>query len=132
QGYPEGARLTALKGAEVLTYPTAIGAHAREPEGIPEKQREAWITIQRSHAIANGVFVIVANRVGQEDEMRFWGSSFVCGPLGEILAQGSQDKEEVVLAECDLGDIDVVRQGWPFFRDRRIDAYEGLTKRFLD
>jgi N-carbamoylputrescine amidase len=132
QWYPEGARLTAMKGAEMLTYPTAIGAHAREPGGIPEKQRDAWITVQRAHAIANGVFVVVANRVGVEEDMRFWGSSFVCGPLGEILAQGSQDKEEVVLATLEFDDIDVVRQGWPFFRDRRIDAYDGLTKRWSD
>jgi N-carbamoylputrescine amidase len=130
QWYPEGARLTALQGAEFLTYPTAIGAHAREPGGIPEKQRDAWTTIQRAHAIANGLFVIVANRVGVEEEMRFWGSSFICGPLGEVLARGSQDKEEVVIADCDLGDIDVVREGWPFFRDRRIDAYAPITQRW--
>jgi N-carbamoylputrescine amidase len=133
QWYPEGARLTAMKGAEVLTYPTAIGAHAtREPAGVPERQRAAWETIQRAHAIANGVFVVVANRVGVEKDMRFWGSSFVAGPLGEVLAQGSQDKEEVVLATCDLDEIDRVREGWPFFRDRRIDAYGDLTKRFID
>jgi N-carbamoylputrescine amidase len=132
QWYPEGARLTAMKGAQVLTYPTAIGAHAREPAGIPEKQRDAWTTIQRAHAIANGVFVVVANRVGQEEEMRFWGSSFIAGPLGEVLARGSQDKEEVVVADLDLADLDVVREGWPFFRDRRIDAYDGLTRRWAD
>jgi N-carbamoylputrescine amidase len=132
QWYPEGARLTAMRGAQVLCYPTAIGAHAREPAGVPEKQRQAWITIQRAHAIANGVFVAVANRVGTEGEMRFWGSSFVCGPLGEVLAQGSQDKEEALVAACDLADIDVVREGWPFFRDRRVDAYGDLTKRWAD
>ena len=132
QWYPEGARLTAMKGAEVLTYPTAIGAHAREPPAIPEKQRQAWITIQRSHAIANGVFVAVSNRVGVEEEMRFWGSSFICDPFGEVLAQGSQDKEEVLVAECDLATIDYFREGWPFFRDRRIDAYTPLNQRFLD
>lgn len=132
QWYPEGARLTAMKGAEVLTYPTAIGAHAREPGGIPERQLDAWVTIQRSHAIANGVFVAVSNRIGAEEEMKFWGNSFICGPLGQILARGSTDKEEVLVAECDLGEIDVVREGWPFFRDRRIDAYADVTKRFSD
>jgi N-carbamoylputrescine amidase len=130
QWYPEGARLTAMQGAQMLTYPTAIGAHAREPAGIPEKQRDAWTTIQRAHAIANGVFVIVANRVGQEEDMKFWGSSFICGPLGEILAKGSTDKEEVVIADLDLGEIDVVREGWPFFRDRRIDAYAPIAQRW--
>jgi N-carbamoylputrescine amidase len=132
QWYPEGARLTAMKGAEVLFYPTAIGAHAREPGGIPEKQRQAWITIQRAHAIANGVFVAVANRVGNEEEMQFWGSSFIADPLGEILVQGSKDKEEVLVAECDLDAIDGTREGWPFFRDRRIDAYVDITKRWAD
>ena len=132
QWYPEGARLTAMKGAEVIFYPTAIGAHAREPEGAPHRQRDAWETIQRSHAIANGVFVAVANRIGVEEEMRFWGNSFICDPLGQILAKGSQDKEEVLVAECDLGEIDRTREGWPFFRDRRIDAYAPITQRFLD
>lgn len=132
QWYPEAARLTAMKGAQVLFYPTAIGAGGHEPGNIPEKQRQAWITIQRAHAIANGVFVAVANRVGKEEDMHFWGSSFVCDPLGEVLVQGSKDKEEVLVAECDFGDIDVVREGWPFFRDRRIDAYDGITKRWTD
>lgn len=132
QWFPEGARLTAMRGAEVLFYPTAIGAGAHESAGIPEKQRQAWITIQRAHAIANGVFVSVANRVGKEGDMRFWGSSFICGPLGEVLAQASDDKEEALVATLDLADIDVVRQGWPFFRDRRIDAYADLSQRFLD
>lgn len=133
QWYPEGARLTAMKGAEILVYPTAIGAHhARESEGVPELQREAWTTIQRAHAIANGVYVAVANRTGVEEEMRFWGSSFICGPMGNVLARASTDKEEVLVAECDLGEIDRVREGWPFFRDRRIDAYAPLAQRFLD
>jgi N-carbamoylputrescine amidase len=132
QWYPEGARLTAMKGAETLFYPTAIGAHAREPAHIPEKQRQAWITIQRSHAIANGLFVCVANRVGTEDEMRFWGSSFICDPFGEVLKQASQDKEEALVAECDLASIDHFREGWPFFRDRRIDAYAPITQRWSD
>ena len=133
QWYPEGARLTAMKGAEILTYPTAIGAHhGREPEGIPQRQRDAWETIQRAHEIANGVFVAVANRVGVEEEMTFWGNSFICGPLGQVLARGSTDKEEVLVAECDLDEIEVTREGWPFFRDRRIDAYTPLNQRFLD
>ena len=132
QWYPEGARLTAMKGAELLCYPTAIGAHAREPEGVPGVQREAWETIQRAHAIANGVFVAVANRVGVEEEMRFWGNSFICGPMGQVLAKGSTDREEVLVAECDFEDIDRTREGWPFFRDRRIDAYAPITQRFLD
>jgi N-carbamoylputrescine amidase len=132
QWFPEAARLTAMKGAEILTYPTAIGSHVREPAGIGERQREAWEIIQRSHAIANGVFVAVSNRIGMEEEMRFWGNSFICGPLGQVLVRGSSDKEEVLVAECDLSEIDSTREGWPFFRDRRIDAYSSITQRFLD
>ena len=131
QWYPEAARLMALAGAQVLFYPTAIGYAPPDKDVFP-KQREAWRTIQRSHAIANGVFVGVANRVGQEGELTFWGSSFLADPLGEVLVEGSEDKEEVLVAECDLGAIDRTRQGWPFLRDRRIDAYQPLTQRFLD
>ena len=138
QWYPEAARLTALKGAEILLYPTAIGWHPSEKneEGAP--QREAWMTIQRSHAIANGVFVVAINRVGHEvppgggDGIEFWGSSFVCDPFGAILAQASVEKEEVLLVDLDLNRIENVRRNWPFLRDRRIDAYEGITKRLLD
>jgi N-carbamoylputrescine amidase len=131
QWYPEAARLTALQGALVLFYPTAIGYSSADKEHFP-KQREAWRTIQRSHAIANGCFVAVVNRVGKEQDLTFWGSSFVADPLGEVLAQASEDKEEVLVAPCDFGAIDHARQGWPFLRDRRIDAYGPLTQRFLD
>jgi N-carbamoylputrescine amidase len=131
QWYPEAARLTALAGAQVLFYPTAIG-YAPPDADVAMKQREAWRTIQRSHAIANGVFVAAVNRVGQEEHLTFWGSSFLCDPLGEVLVEASQDKEEVLVAECDLTAIDRTRQGWPFLRDRRIDAYQPLTQRYLD
>jgi N-carbamoylputrescine amidase len=131
QWYPEAARLTALAGAQVLFYPTAIGFSPAD-KGFAKKQRDAWRTIQRAHAIANGVFVAVANRVGQEGDLTFWGSSFIADPLGEVIAEGSEDKEEVLVAKCDLRAIDATRQGWPFLRDRRIDAYAGLQQRFLD
>ena len=138
QWYPEAARLTALKGAEILFYPTAIGWHPAEKKQEGAAQREAWITIQRGHAIANGVFLVAVNRVGHEvpagggDGIEFWGSSFVCDPFGVILAQASMEKEEVLLADIDLGRIEDVRRNWPFLRDRRIDAYEGIAKRLLD
>jgi N-carbamoylputrescine amidase len=138
QWYPEAARLTALKGAEVLFYPTAIGWHPSEKKQEGAAQREAWMTIQRSHAIANGVYVVAVNRVGHEippgggDGIEFWGSSFVCDPFGGILAQASVEKEEVLLVDIDLSRIEKVRRNWPFLRDRRIDAYEGITKRLLD
>jgi N-carbamoylputrescine amidase len=131
QWYPEAARLTALQGAQVLFYPTAIG-HGDADKDLAHKQRGAWRTIQRAHAIANGVFVAVVNRVGREGELTFWGSSFVADPLGEVLAEASEDKEEVLVATLDLKAIDATRQGWPFLRDRRVDAYQGLTQRFLD
>lgn len=138
QWYPEGARLTALKGAEVLFYPTAIGWHPSEKEKYGKAQRDSWITIQRSHAIANGVYVASVNRIGFEQPVKeqagiiFWGSSFICDPQGVFLAQGSEDKEEVVMADVDLKQIETVRRNWPFLRDRRIDAYGDITKRFLD
>jgi N-carbamoylputrescine amidase len=131
QWYPEAARLTALAGAQVLFYPTAIGFSSADEAHAP-RQRDAWRTIQRAHAIANGLFVAVVNRVGKEGDLTFWGSSFLADPFGEVLAQASEDKEEVLVARCDLGLIDKTRQAWPFLRDRRIDAYEGLTKRYLD
>ncbi len=131
QWYPEAARLTALQGAQVLFYPTAIGWFPEEEESAKEMQG-AWETIQRSHGIANGVFVAAVNRVGTEGKIRFWGSSFISGPFGEVLARASPDKEEILLARCDLGRIDDTRHGWPFLRDRRIDAYKGITSRFLD
>lgn len=132
QWYPEAARLTALRGAQVLFYPTAIGWFHGETDFDRTQQREAWHTIQRAHAIANGVFVAAINRVGTEEDLTFWGGSFVADPGGVILAEASADKEEVLIAECDLSRIDAIRQGWPFFRDRRIDAYQDLTRRFVD
>jgi N-carbamoylputrescine amidase len=132
QWYPEGARLAALKGAQILFYPTAIGWHKNEKKRFGAKQYDAWVTIQRGHAIANGCFVAAPNRTGAEGTVEFWGGSFICDPFGEILARASHDKEEVLLAKCDLKQVEVTRQHWPFLRDRRIDAYTGLTQRLLD
>ena len=136
QWYPEAARLTAMQGAEVLFYPTAIGWHPSEKAQHGQRQHSAWETIQRSHAIANGCYVAVPNRIGHEklagDGIEFWGQSFVAGTSGEILAKASSDKEEILLATLDLSQVDVTRTHWPFLRDRRIDAYEGLTRRLLD
>ena len=138
QWYPEGARLAALEGASVLFYPTAIGWHPAEKEQFGSAQREAWRTIQRSHAIANGVYVVAVNRVGFEKPgtggagLEFWGSSFICDPFGIVLAEASADREETLLAEIDLARVEEVRRNWPFLRDRRIDAYAGITQRFLD
>ncbi len=138
QWYPEGARLTALRGAAVLFYPTAIGWHPHEKERHGASQRDAWKTMQRSHAIANGVYVAAVNRVGHERDapaapgIEFWGTSFLCDPFGIVVAEASVDREEVLVAEVDLERIEEVRRNWPFLRDRRIDAYEGLAKRFLD
>jgi N-carbamoylputrescine amidase len=137
QWYPEAARMTALQGAEILLYPTAIGWHPQEKSEEGQAQLEAWTTIQRSHAIANGVFVVAVNRIGHEspaggDGLEFWGSSFVCDPFGVVLAQASIDQEETLVVDIDLKRIEEVRRNWPFLRDRRIDAYEGITKRFLD
>ncbi|HKA18207.1 MAG TPA: carbon-nitrogen hydrolase [Blastocatellia bacterium] len=138
QWYPEGARLTALRGACVLFYPTAIGWHPHEKELYGTAQREAWSTIQRSHAIANGVYVGAVNRVGHEKPLdggagiEFWGSSFFCDPFGVVVAEGSSDHEEVLVGEVDPARIEDVRRNWPFLRDRRIDAYAGIEQRFLD
>ena len=138
QWYPEAARLTTLQGAEMLFYPTAIGWHPSERAREGESQRSAWQTIQRSHAIANGVFVAAVNRVGHEkpdaggDGIEFWGSSFVCDPFGTVLAEASIDKEEILLTEINVSRVEEVRCHWPFLRDRRVDAYGGLTKRFFD
>ena len=135
QWYPEGARLTALRGAEALIYPTAIGWHPKEKEQYGASQLSAWQTMQRSHAIANGVFVVAVNRVGHEGAadggIQFWGHSFVADPFGVVLAEAGEG-EETLLVECDLGRIEEVRRGWPFLRDRRIDAYGGITSRLLD
>jgi N-carbamoylputrescine amidase len=135
QWYPEAARLTAMSGAEILFYPTAIGWLPPEKEEYGERQQAAWETIQRSHAIANGCFVAAVNRVGFEPGpaggIEFWGGSFVADPNGRILAHGGRD-EETLIVPCDLGQVDVVRTHWPFLRDRRIDAYAGITERYLD
>ena len=138
QWYPEAARLATLQGAEMLFYPTAIGWHPSEKAQEGESQRSAWQTMQRSHAIANGVFVAAVNRVGHEkpdaggDGIEFWGSSFMCDPFGTVLTEASMDKEEIVLAEVNVSRVEEVRRNWPFLRDRRVDAYGGLTKRFFD
>jgi N-carbamoylputrescine amidase len=132
QWYPEAARLTALAGAQILFYPTAIGWLPDEKEIYGESQHSAWETMMRSHAIANGVFVAAPNRTGREGALEFWGASFVADPNGNILARASHDREETLLVECDLDRIDVVRTHWPFLRDRRIDAYEDLARRWRD
>jgi N-carbamoylputrescine amidase len=138
QWYPEAARLTALQGAEVLFYPTAIGWHPLEKEQYGEKQHGAWMNVMKGHAVANGVYVAAANRIGLEQYLpdtagiQFWGSSFIAGPQGEILAQASHDQEEILIAEVDLELQENVRQNWPFFRDRRIDAFGDITKRAID
>jgi N-carbamoylputrescine amidase len=161
QWYPEGARLTSLKGAEILFFPTAIGWHPSEKDEFGTAQYEAWQTAQRAHAIANGVFVCAVNRTGHEhgdvkfktiaadgnpatvelhgpgdhsanSGLEFWGGSFIADPFGRIIAQASHNKEEVLIADLDHKLIEVTRQHWPFLRDRRVDAYEGIAKRFLD
>jgi N-carbamoylputrescine amidase len=135
QWFPEAARLTALQGAEVLLYPTAIGWHPHEKAEFGASQREAWELMQRSHAIANGVFVAAVNRIGHEGPaeggLEFWGSSFVCDPFGVVLGRSSEDREEVLVVPCDRRRLEEVRRNWPFLRDRRIDAYGELTRRWL-
>src|ERR1700682_674292 len=136
QWYPEGARLSAMGGASVLFYPTAIGWHPSEKAEFGAAQLDAWQTIQRAHAIANGIYVAAVNRVGFEGPadkgLEFWGSSFVADPFGQVIAQASQDKEEVLVAECDPARMEEVRRNWPFLRDRRIDAYAPILSRWLD
>ena len=132
QWFPEAARLTALRGAQLLFYPTAIGWLAEEQEVCGPSQHAAWETMMRSHAIANGIFVAAANRVGREGQLQFWGGSFISDPYGNVIAKASHDEETVLQAECDLSLVDTARTHWPFLRDRRIDAYGDLTKRFLD
>src|SRR5215468_3904810 len=143
QWYPEGARLTALQGASILFYPTAIGWHPAEKAEFGEAQYDAWRTIQRGHAIANGVYVGVVNRVGFEtgnirgnqasgDGLEFWGGSFLSDPFGRVIAEASHDKEEILFGEVDSRQMEEVRRNWPFLRDRRIDAYAPITSRFLD
>lgn len=138
QWYPEAARLMALDGAELLIYPTAIGWNPDDPEDEKSRQREAWITVQRGHAVANGIPVVSVNRVGYEEDptgassgIDFWGSSFVCGPQGEFLCQAADDKSAEEVIDVDLKHCENVRQWWPFLRDRRIDAYGDLTRRYL-
>ena len=137
QWYPEAARLTALRGAEIIFYPTAIGWHPSEKAEFGERQHSSWETVQRGHAIANGCYVAVPNRVGHEapaggDGLEFWGRSFVADPAGQILTRAGGEKPEVVIASIDLKALDTQRTHWPFLRDRRIEAYAELTKRFID
>ena len=143
QWYPEGARLTALQGASILFYPTAIGWHPAEKAEFGEAQHDAWRTIQRAHAIANGVYVGVVNRVGFETGnirgnsvpgkgLEFWGGSFFSDPFGRVLAEASHDREEILLGEVDLHQLEDIRRNWPFLRDRRIDSYAPITSRMLD
>lgn len=130
QWFPEAARLTAMAGAQMLFYPTAIGWHREELPEVRREQADAWETIQRSHAIANGVFVCVVNRVGVEDGLEFWGGSFIVDPFGKVIARAGSHDEETLLAECELGKIEETRRNWPFLRDRRIDAYGDLLLRY--
>lgn len=139
QWYPEAARLMALKGAEMLIYPTAIGWFDSDPKAEKQRQLDAWITVQRSHAVANGVPVVAVNRVGFEADhtgviegIRFWGNSFVCGPQGEFIAHAPHQNEEIIYANINLKRGENVRRWWPFLRDRRIENYDGLTKRYID
>lgn len=137
QWYPEGARLTALQGAQIIFYPTAIGWHPAEKAAVGASQRDAWKTIQRGHAIANGTYVVAANRIGHEAPaggagLEFWGTSFVCDPFGVVLAEASTDREEILVVDIDYDRVEEVRRNWPFLRDRRVDAYGGITQRFLD
>ncbi|HYY68850.1 MAG TPA: carbon-nitrogen hydrolase [Terriglobales bacterium] len=143
QWYPEGARLTALRGAQVLFYPTAIGWHPAEKQQYGAAQHEAWRTVQRAHAIANGVYVAVVNRVGHENGnvngnaasgagLEFWGGSFLCDPFGVVIAEAAADQEAIAIGEVDLRRVEDVRRNWPFLRDRRVDSYSGITERFLD
>ncbi len=139
QWYPEAARLMALQGAEILIYPTAIGYAANDDEAEQQRQREAWTTVMRGHAVANGLPVIAVNRVGfeedpsqQTDGIQFWGSSFVAGPQGELIYRASDDEEESIIVEIDMEHNELVRRWWPFLRDRRIDAYNDILKRFID
>ncbi|MEI6712758.1 MAG: carbon-nitrogen hydrolase [Verrucomicrobiota bacterium] len=137
QWYPEAARLTALHGAQILFYPTAIGWHPSEKEQYGERQHSSWETVQRGHAIANGCYVVVPNRVGHEAPdggpgLQFWGQSFMADPSGRIIERASADQEEIIVRELDLDAVDTQRTHWPFFRDRRIDAYQGIDRRFLE
>jgi N-carbamoylputrescine amidase len=131
QWYPEAARLTAMQGANVLFYPTAIGWQPYEKTEFGESQVSAWETMQRSHAIANGIYVAAVNRIGDEGGIEFWGHSFICDPFGRIIAMAGHDKEEILTAICDPKLIEQTRRWWPFFRDRRVDGYSGITSRWM-
>jgi|TARA_B110000116_G_scaffold271233_1_gene291409 N-carbamoylputrescine amidase len=130
QWFPEAARLTALSGAQFLFYPTAIG-YQDEDAKVSQQQISAWETIQKSHAISNGVFLASVNRVGRENALTFWGKSFICNPFGEVIGQ-AEDEPQILIAKCSLSEIESTRQNWPFLRDRRVDAYQGLSKLYLD
>jgi len=130
QWFPEAARLTALSGAQFLFYPTAIG-YQDEDAKVSQQQIFAWETIQKSHAISNGVFLVSVNRVGHENALTFWGKSFICNPFGEVIGQ-AKDEPQILIAKCPLSEIESTRQNWPFLRDRRVDAYQGLSKLYLD
>ena len=139
QWYPEAARIIALKGADLIIYPTAIGWESSDSDNEKQRQMDAWQTVQRGHAVANGLHVIAVNRVGHENDpsgqtngIQFWGHSFICGPQGEIISQAPDDKEDIAVIEIDLECSEQVRRWWPFMRDRRIDAFDGLIKRFID
>jgi N-carbamoylputrescine amidase len=132
QWFPEAARLAALSGAQIIFYPTAIGWIPNEPRSVAQNQRDAWQLVQRAHAVSNGVFVASVNRVGREGKINFWGNSFVAGPFGEIVARARTERDEVLIAGCDLNRIEATRQSWPFLRDRRIDAYRPLLSRVHD
>jgi N-carbamoylputrescine amidase len=136
QWFPEGARMTALRGAQILFYPTAIGWHPAEKAEFGVAQHQAWELIQRSHAVANGVYVAAVNRVGHEGPtdggLEFWGASFVCDPFGSLIQRASHDREEIVVCPCNLSRLEEIRRNWPFLRDRRIDAYGDLTRRVID
>lgn len=132
QWYPEAARLTALQGADMIVYPTAIGWLTEDKPQFGAKQYNAWRSVQVGHAVANEVFVVSPNRVGREDNIEFWGGSFVADPFGELLYQASHDKEQTDVIDLDLSQIEIHRRGWPFLRDRRIDSYSDITKRFID
>ena len=132
QWFPEAARLTTLQDCDILFYPTAIGWHESETDQVRSVQKNAWQVVQQGHSVANEVFVAAVNRGGQEGELTFWGSSFVSSPFGTVLAQASETDEEILITDCDFKEIETTRQHWPFLRDRRIDAYDGLTQRYLD
>ena len=132
QWYPEAARLMALQGADILIYPTAIGYAPEDTPDEQQRQRRAWQTVMRGHAVANGLPVVAVNRVGDEDGVPFWGTSFVCGPQGEIIYEASDNDEESIIVELDLAHSEQVRRWWPFLRDRRIDSYGDITRRFID